>query len=114
MVVIELFSRRYVPQLKKIVSEPAARIEVDGAKLTVVEGDPGWSLLTDTVVDHPYREDENLTFEEDPELWALTLPEAFRTGDTVVEARQLRRAAEREETRSASPVADRAAAAGWR
>jgi hypothetical protein len=113
MIVIELSNRRYDPQQRQIVIEPAARIEVDGAQLTVVEGDPGWGLLTETVLNHPHRPDEDLTFEDDAELWALTLPDAFRTGDTVI---AVRREPEREEIRSQpQPVAaERAAAAGWR
>src|SRR4051812_42993584 len=90
MIVIELFNRRYDAQERQIVVEPVARIEVDGRQLTVREGDPGWSELQDIVLNHP-KTKADLTFEDDPELWALTLPEAFRTGETVVKIRRGRR-----------------------
>lgn len=87
MIVIELSNRRYDPEGRVVVIEPAARLEVDAGQLNVVDGDPGWSLLRETVLNHPHHQDEDLTFDDDPELWALTLPEAFRTGDTVIEVR---------------------------
>jgi hypothetical protein len=84
VVVIELSTRTYDRQHREVV-EPAARVEVDGPQLTVVEGDQGWQHLREIVLNHPHKHDEDLTFDDDPELWALTLPEAFRTGDTTID-----------------------------
>lgn len=108
MIVIEIFSRRYDPQERQIVVEPAARIQVDEAHLVVVEGDPGWIHLQDIVLNHPETK-EDLTFDSDPDLWAETLPEAFRTGDTFVEVER----AGQPVAASAFAVAERTQA-GWR
>ena len=102
MVVIELHNRRYDVQSREIVVEPAARIEVDGSQLTVTDGDSGWSLIREIVLNHPETKGD-LTFESDPELWALTLPEAFRTGDTSIEVQRV-------EPQIVAPVSVRAVA----
>jgi hypothetical protein len=91
MIVIELYNREYDPKIRSSSRELAARIEVEGMELRVVEGDPEWAHIKEIVLNHPDTKDD-LTFEDDPELWALTVPEAFRTGDTVAEARSARTA----------------------
>lgn len=83
MIVIEIHNRRYDVDARWVVEELGARIEVDGHDLRVVDGQPAWIDIKTIVLDHPST-GEDLTFESDPELWAATLPEAFRTGDTVV------------------------------
>jgi hypothetical protein len=84
MIVIELYNRKYDPAVRASSSELAARIEVDGHHLRVVEGDPEWEHIKEIVLNHPETKDD-LTFDQDPELWAQTVAEAFRTGDTVAE-----------------------------
>jgi hypothetical protein len=84
MIVIELYTRKYDHDSGSGFRELAARIEVDGQDLRVVEGDPEWVHIKDIVLNHPETKDD-LTFEQDPALWAATVSEAFRTGDTVVE-----------------------------
>jgi hypothetical protein len=84
MIVIELYTRKYDPDSRSSFCELAARIEVDGQELRVVGGDPEWVHIKEIVLNHPDTK-EDLTFEQDPALWAATVPEAFRTGDTVVE-----------------------------
>src|SRR5258708_1389365 len=90
MVIIEIVNRHFDSETRTTVEEPVACIEVENAKLTVVSGDAGWSYLTETVVDHPETKDI-LTFEDDPELWAMTLPETLSTGDTVANVRRKER-----------------------
>ena len=65
--------------------EPVARIQVYDGSLEVMDGDPSWNHIRDTVVDHP-RTGEDLHFEDDPELWARTLPASFRSGELIAEA----------------------------
>jgi hypothetical protein len=87
MIVIELYTREYDSDSRSSFRKLAARIEVDGQALRVVEGDPEWVHIKDIVLNHPGTKDD-LTFEQDPALWAATVPEAFRTGDTLVEVSQ--------------------------
>ncbi|HEX8741709.1 MAG TPA: hypothetical protein VF712_01115 [Thermoleophilaceae bacterium] len=101
MIVIELSNRRYDRDSRRVVTEPAARIEVERGRLEVVEGNRDWELIKETVLNHPDDRTRNLTFEDDPELWALHLHEAFRTGDTVIEAKGVEAPADAAAARSA-------------
>jgi hypothetical protein len=85
MVVIELRSPMYDPSTQVVTRELVAVIEVGDAGIRVVRGDPEWINIAGIVVDHPQTK-EDLTFADDPELWAMTVPEAFRS-DVVAEAR---------------------------
>lgn len=85
MVVIELRTPNYDRRTHAVSRELVARIEVDAkAGPRVVHGDPEWIHITDIVVNHP-RTKEDLTYAKDPELWAMTVAEAFRS-DVVAEA----------------------------
>lgn len=85
MVIVELHSPSYDPRTSLVTSELVARLEVDAAAgLRVVSGDPEWVHISDIVVNHPYT-GADLTHADDPELWAMTVPEAFRS-DVVARA----------------------------
>jgi hypothetical protein len=100
MVVIELRSPKYDPSTRVVARELVAVIEVGSAGIRVVQGDPEWINIADIVVNHP-QTNADLTFAEDPELWAMTVPEAFRS-DVVAEARHEETASEQREARARS------------
>ena len=84
MAIIEVQNRIYDRERRAFLSVLMARLAVTKNGLTVLDGDPEWQHLADTVLNHPHRPDEDLCISDDPELWAATLPEAFRGGDTTV------------------------------
>lgn len=84
MTIIEVLNRNYDRQRNAFVDVVEARLGIDAGGLVVLDGDPEWRHLGETVLDHPGDPGRNLELADDPELWAATLPEAFRAGGLSV------------------------------
>lgn len=63
---------------------PVATFEVDGNALRLVAGDPTFPDPRNIVLIDPVS-GEDLTFDENPNLWARELPTAFHHGDLIAE-----------------------------
>ena len=84
MHIIALHNRSYDRERGAFVEVIDALLRVDADGLTVLDGDPEWRHLAETVLDHPDDPTRDLELSDDPALWAATLPQAFRSGDTIV------------------------------
>jgi hypothetical protein len=62
--------------------EPLVRLRVEARSVDIVSGDRGVVDFTMPVVS--LRTHDQVSFEDDPEEWARSLPTAFRTGDVMV------------------------------
>ena len=80
MTIIEVLTRKYDRQREAFVDVVEARLGIDAGALVVLDGDSEWCQLSETVLDHPNDPGRDLELADDPELWAATLPQAFRTG----------------------------------
>lgn len=83
MIIIELYTPDFDLESRTVTKRCEAVLRVCESGVDVLSGDKAWAAIADEiVVNHPVTK-KDLRFADDWELWAKTLPEAFRSDMTA-------------------------------
>jgi hypothetical protein len=87
MVRLKVMTGNYNQTTKRYSHDSVLEVEIDGQDIRVLSGDDSYLSLDVPVVDPDTR--QSLSYQENPERWALLLPTAYRAGDFTIESEKI-------------------------